>query len=334
MSSKKNITTIGIIGIGRQGSIHYNVLCNLEQENKVKIVGVCDVNTYLYSKIKHPFYTDYKKMLSETRPKLVLICVPNYLHYRITMYSLDLKINVIKEKPLAINLDDATKIIDKATRNKLIVATMQQREYQSLFIKAKQVIKSLGIPINLYYQISVDDHKKSWYWDIEKAGGGSWLNIGWHSIAILQWLLGKVSDINLVSNANGKRAWSYLTDHSSLATLIFNKKYSGVVFVSCVYPKKEVLKINFNEGQLILTKKLLKIRTKNYNKTFILKQKESIVYKKQMEALLYQIKNGSYNMNKDLSVMSIIQKGSNYLLKNSRNIKRLFNEDPFNFHKI
>lgn len=180
MNNLKKIPTIGLIGLGNQGRKHLDSILNLQEKKLVKLVGLCDNSMIDFSNIiKTPFYFDYKDLYLKAKPEIILIATPNYLHKQMSLDALHKNIHVIKEKPLATNYLDAYEILKASQRTGKLIAVTQQRFFSPLFIKAKATIPSLGEMISFSYRFTLNDVAKSWRWDLKKAGGGSWLNMGW-----------------------------------------------------------------------------------------------------------------------------------------------------------
>lgn len=303
---------IAIIGLGNQGKKHFDAIKTIEKKGKVQLVGICDIN----SKISGiPVYSDYKRLLAETKPDVVLISTPNYLHKQIVVDALKRKIDVIKEKPLAMSYVDAREMLQAAIEHNSQLITLQQRFYSPLFIKAKKTISSLGKIVSFSYRFTLNDNKNSWYWDLEKAGGGSWLNMGWHAVSVVQWLIGDTTRISLDWKINNKREWDYKTDHSSLAKVEVGKNIVGFLFLSCAFPKKEEsLKVVCKKGIVYLSRNELKVYS--FAKKRIISEykdysEENEIYFAQLADTIKKINNKKDYLLRDLEKVKIIQAGIN-----------------------
>ncbi|MBI5413861.1 Gfo/Idh/MocA family oxidoreductase [Candidatus Peregrinibacteria bacterium] len=108
-----------IIGAGNMGQNHIRAYLNTPS---VKIVAACDVNQNILNKIRSSYnfkcYPDYKKMVAAEKPDIVSICVPTNYHAETAIYFLDNGINVLLEKPIATDLNQANAILNAAIKNK------------------------------------------------------------------------------------------------------------------------------------------------------------------------------------------------------------------------
>ena len=109
-----------IIGCGRISPNHIAAAI----ENNLNIVALCDVeeskmdttiqNFKLSDETKK--YVDYKEMLQNEKPELVAICTESGKHGQIALDCIDAGTNLIIEKPIALSLEEADLIIERANK--------------------------------------------------------------------------------------------------------------------------------------------------------------------------------------------------------------------------
>ena len=102
-----------LIGCGRIAVNHIKAALN----NHLEIVAVCDVLPEAMETLlaKHGLekdtsikrYTDYQKMLEENDLQLISIATESGIHAQIALDCIDAGVNVIIEKPMAMNMADA-----------------------------------------------------------------------------------------------------------------------------------------------------------------------------------------------------------------------------------
>lgn len=296
---------VAIVGLGHQGKKHLKALTTLQDIGMCQIVGACDISKK--NKIFGiPFFKNYLE-LYELHPEIVVISAPNSFHKQMVLDAFKMGINVIKEKPFAINYDEASIIFKEAKRYKRICAIMQQRQYTDLYRVLKKEIKRSRI-LEFFYRFSLDDTVKSWKWDIDIAGGGVWLNMGWHGLWLIEKLIGDIRTVNLSSKSGGRRRWDYATDHSSIAN-IKTKLTQGMVFLSCVNTKSEYLKLKTQKKTIYYERKKIRIFSKRGIKVYHETHTEEQQYILQMKDLLKRVHKGSYDLKCDLSIMRNVQLG-------------------------
>ena len=106
---------VGVIGIGNMGWHHARVLSLLRDAD---LIGVADPDPDRGQLATEQFgcrwFADYKDMLSEV--EAVCIAVPTLLHHSVGLACLDSGVHVLIEKPIAASQDEATSLIDAASR--------------------------------------------------------------------------------------------------------------------------------------------------------------------------------------------------------------------------
>mgnify|MGYP001340284809 FL=1 len=99
MSNDKKIT-IGIIGMGRIGNVHFN---NLKQINNVEIKTICDIvatSDWLEKYSVREVVKDYHEVLDGPEIQAVLICTPTDLHPEMTIDAANAGKDIFCEKPV------------------------------------------------------------------------------------------------------------------------------------------------------------------------------------------------------------------------------------------
>ncbi|MBC7328025.1 Gfo/Idh/MocA family oxidoreductase [bacterium] len=192
---------IGLIGAGAIANAH---LFAYSQNPLIKEIALADVNEEALARMKANYpkvrktFTDYRRMLEDEAIQIIDICLPHYLHHRVTIDSLSAGKDVICEKPIAITLEEADDMIETARRlGKRLFISMNQR-FMPYHKEAKKLIDEgkIGKPFlavfnimgNAFNEMNAPDHwKGSW----DKAGGGALFDTGYHAIYMMLYFLGK-----------------------------------------------------------------------------------------------------------------------------------------------
>ena len=130
-----------IIGSGRAAINHvYGI-----KENQEQILFCCDLSIEkaksFAEKYGIPNYTDnYREVLQNPEVTSVSICTDHASHAKLTLEALEHNKHVIVEKPIALSLDDAQKMIDLAHEKSLVLAAVSQHRYDKLVREIKQLI--------------------------------------------------------------------------------------------------------------------------------------------------------------------------------------------------
>jgi len=87
-------------------------------------------------------YTDYKLMLEKENLDIVSICTPSKTHCKIALDVANCNVKgIFCEKPIALNLDDADKMIRAFHENNVKVALNHTRTYSPYHRRARELIK-------------------------------------------------------------------------------------------------------------------------------------------------------------------------------------------------
>lgn len=198
-----------IIGAGIMGSHHIRDVTSLEN---CELIGICDNDEAVLDKFDKeydvPKYANYLDALDADNLDAIIISTPHYDHTPISIAALERGIHVLVEKPIAVHVNDARKMIsayEKALEtypNLKFSAMFMQRTYGQ-WRKIKEMIDSgdLGDLIRTTWLIT-DWFRTQYYYDMggwraswEHEGGGVLMNQSPHNLDLYQWLVGMPSQV-------------------------------------------------------------------------------------------------------------------------------------------
>ena len=140
---------IGIIGIGGMGGGHLNMLKNMQQDQNIQIVGVCDVwdkrleHARNALHLPHTYaYKDYRKMLEREDIDEIVIGTPDHWHAPIAIAAMESGKHVYCEKPMTHTLDEAMAMWKTAKRTNRIVQVGSQGCTDAKWHKAGELIQA------------------------------------------------------------------------------------------------------------------------------------------------------------------------------------------------
>jgi UDP-N-acetyl-2-amino-2-deoxyglucuronate dehydrogenase len=109
------ILRIGLIGLGAVGRLHFEAYRQLERG---RVVAVVDSNPSLLDAVRSSSdikcYTDVSDMLTSERIDIACVLTPASSHEKIAALCADHGVHVLCEKPLALTVDSANRMIAKA----------------------------------------------------------------------------------------------------------------------------------------------------------------------------------------------------------------------------
>lgn len=191
-----------LIGCGRISTNHVKAVIN----NKLEFIAVCDIvpehmETVLEknglrgdTSIKR--YTDYKKMIAENKLELVGIATESGIHAEIALYCIDHGINVIIEKPMAMNMKDAEEIIRRSEEKGVKVSACHQNRFNVAVQEMRKALEEGRFGKVSHGSIHVRWNRGKAYYDQAPwrgtwaQDGGALMNQCIHGIDLLRWMMG------------------------------------------------------------------------------------------------------------------------------------------------
>jgi len=194
--ANKGPVKVGIIGSQFEADIHAFSLGAVPET--AELVAVASPTpghaTGLAKKYNIPrVFTDHKKMLAEKDIELVTIAAPNYLHARMTIDIANAGKHVVCEKPLCMTLEEADIMLDTCRKKGVLLLYAEELFFTPKYVKAKEMADQ-GAFGRVYLVKQSEKHfgpHAAWFWDVEKSGGGVFMDMGCHGIAFCHWFLGR-----------------------------------------------------------------------------------------------------------------------------------------------
>lgn len=236
-----------LIGCSRIASNHVKAAKN----NKLDILAVCDVfadkmpliieKEGLHSGVRQ--YTDYKEMVVKEKPDLISIATGSLTHAEMALFCIERGINVIVEKPIAMSITDADKIVEAAKKNNVKVCVCHQNRFNTAVQELKKAVEqgrfgrmSHGT-LHVRWNRSQSYYSQSPWRGTWAQDGGCLMNQCIHGIDLLIWLLG--GEVSRVYGTTRKQLHDYLeAEDVGLAILQFkNGVIAAVEGTVNVFPK-------------------------------------------------------------------------------------------------
>lgn len=260
-----------LIGCGRISPNHIAAAL----DNNLEIAALCDIDPTKIDNLMSKFslsnntkrYIDYQDMLLKEKPDLVAICTESGKHSAIALDCIDNGINLIIEKPIALSLEDADKIIERAKKKNVKVCACHQNRFNKCIQKIKEALEDGRFGRLLYGTAHVrwnrgnDYYQQALWRGTWEQDGGALMNQCIHNIDLLRWIMGdKISEV--VGVTDNLMHSSIETEDFGMAIIKFaNGSYGFVEGTTNVYPK------NLEETLYIFGEKgTVKVGGKSVNK--------------------------------------------------------------------
>lgn len=191
-----------LIGCGRISTNHIKAAMN----NKLEIIAVCDIVPKNMEKLleNHGLgeeraikrYTDYKQMIKENEIELISIATESGLHAEIALYCIENNVHVIIEKPMAMSIAEADKIIALAAEKNVRVSACHQNRFNIAVQQMRKALEDGRFGKISHGSIHVRwNRNKNYYEQAPWRGtwaqdGGALMNQCIHGIDLLRWMMG------------------------------------------------------------------------------------------------------------------------------------------------
>ena len=195
-----------LIGCGRISTNHVKAVVN----NKLEFVAACDVVPEHIENVlaKHGLendtsikrYTDYKKMIEENEIELVGIATESGLHAEIALYCIEHGINCIIEKPMAMSIEDADKIIKLSEEKGVKVSACHQNRFNVAVQEMRKALEAGRFgklshgSIHVRWNRNQDYYTQAPWRGTWAQDGGALMNQCIHGIDLLRWMMGNEID--------------------------------------------------------------------------------------------------------------------------------------------
>ena len=191
-----------VVGCGHIGKRHAEMV---KREEGAELVALCDIRPQEELGIENypvPFFSNMSDLLQAgLNLDVINICVPNGLHAQLAIQALETGHHVVIEKPMALTLADAEKVVYTSLKYRKQVFCVMQNRYSPPSVWIKEMVESgrLGkiymVQLNCYWNRDDRYYKPGgWHGDAQLDGGTLFTQFS-HFIDIMYWLFGDICNI-------------------------------------------------------------------------------------------------------------------------------------------
>ena len=191
----------GLIGCGRVAPRHAQSFAELADARLVAVADVIESRAQRFAKeYRADAYTDYRRLLERRDIDVVNICTPSGLHAQMAIEAMQAGKHVIVEKPMAMNLRDADRMIATEQATGVTLCVILQNRYNPPMQDLRRVVDEGKLGRLLLGNATVRWFRPQEYYEDGWHGtytldGGALMNQSIHHIDALQWLMGDVESV-------------------------------------------------------------------------------------------------------------------------------------------
>jgi predicted dehydrogenase len=263
---------LAMVGTGIRGISFWGKRVVDNYSDIVEFVGLCDINPgRLELAKKHmgvncPVYTDFVKMMQETKPELVIVTTMDSNHDEFIIKGMEMGADVLTEKPMTTDEIKSQAILDAEKRTGKTCTVGFNYRYGTLFsaIKEQMVKKPVGeitsVDFNWYLNVY---HGASYFrrWHGERDKGGTlFVHKSTHHFDLLNWFLdsdpvevtayGDLEHYGINNPFSGENCrncphtdkcdyyWDITKDQHAMELYVKNEKYDGYIRDNCLWRKE------------------------------------------------------------------------------------------------
>lgn len=187
---------VGVIGVGSIADLAH--LPNYKKHPDVELTAVVDFNVDRARAVADKYgvpnvYSDVAEMFQAHQLDAVSICTPNTSHVPLALKAIEHGADVLLEKPLSTDYNEALQLVEAAKANNRICMIGMPHRFRNEARVLKQFVDE-GELGDLYYVKAKILRRRGtptgWFTDKAKSGGGPLMDIGVHALDVAWWITG------------------------------------------------------------------------------------------------------------------------------------------------
>ena len=264
---------VGLIGCGKIAHAH---IPYIRSYKGATIVGVCDSRLEQAEGLARQFniskvYREPVTLLDAQRPDVVHILTPPQTHAEIGIAAMEAGAHVLVEKPMAVSLEEADRMVATAQRMGVHLCVDHNRLFDPVMLQTKQMIargelgEVVGVEafqgyVRIQSSATSDGLASEGDW-VSRLPGGLLQNIAPHPISLL---LAFMPEAKLVSVATKQTAFAPGTPFEEVRVIFEGERGLGLLTFSLspqpylnyltIYGSQASLQLNLNNNTLIVYK--------------------------------------------------------------------------------
>lgn len=233
-----------IIGCGRILKKHLDAF---KQISDAEVVALCDKNPSTAKqwadKLGVSFYSDYNEMFDKERFDVVSVLTDSGTHASIVLDIAKYKRHIIVEKPMALRLEDADRMIEACEKNSIRLFVVKQNRYNKAIQHTRKAVDSGRLGKLVMGTVRVRWKRTQEYYDQADWRGTWWgdggvlTNQASHHIDLLEWMMGEVESVMCMT---ATQLANIETEDTAVAILRFRSGALGAIEATTAIRPKDL----------------------------------------------------------------------------------------------
>jgi 2-alkyl-3-oxoalkanoate reductase len=256
---------VGLVGCGRIARTHARYVQGL---SFAQLAAVCDPVESAAKSLAEDFkvpahYGDLRQMLAEAKLDAVHVLTPPATHAQVAIAAMEAGAHALVEKPMALDLSEAEKMVAVARRTGRTLAVDHNRWFDPVVQRARDLLTSgaLGdlVGVDVVQGAAVEEvqafasgSKRHWSADLP---GGVMHNLAPHPAYLLRNFVGKIDAVHVCSLRDGEvlqELRAVVSGERCLGTMTISLRGRPFTNTVRLAGTKKTVEINLNNMTLVL----------------------------------------------------------------------------------
>lgn len=270
---------VAVIGCGAWGRNHLRVLSEIP---RAKLIAAADINQEVLVKVKEKYgiqvYSDYTEMLKDKSIDAVTICTPSITHTKIALDTIKSGKDLLVEKPMTINVEEAMKILNLAREFNVKLMVGHIERYNPAVQRVKKIVEEGRIG-----NIILLSSKRVSRWPERIGDVGVIRDLAIHDLDLMRYITGlEPTEIYAVAGSLKHK----FEDHANII-MKFNDNPTAIIEANWITPKKiRELTVTGSEGRVIIDYITQETIIEDYNGVYIPNIQYEEPLKKELEKFI------------------------------------------------
>ncbi len=203
---------LGVIGFGHIGRIHCEAA---QQVGGAKLATVATSHPEEVRRLYGPDVKtcdSYSDLVRDRTLDAVVVCTPTYLHEVYVLAAVTQGLHVLCEKPFALDLTAAHRMLEGARQNKVVLMIAQVLRFWPPYVRIKEAVDSgeIGTVQGITaYRLAQYPPWGDWFRDPQKSGGVLF-DMQVHDVDFVYWLLRAPEEVYAAGVRSATGSWDHV----------------------------------------------------------------------------------------------------------------------------
>jgi len=250
----------GLLGLGTIGKVHKSAYDRIMSErDDVKVEAYFDLCPENFEGIENArTYTDLDEFFEKEAANLdfVDICLPTFMHKDVSIKAMNAGLNVICEKPMALNYEDAQQMckVAEETGKTLMVAHCVRFRLELKKLKEYIDKEPLGKLVSVRYATcgrGLPNGQNNWFKN-KALSGGPIFDVSVHDVDNIQFLVGMPESLSAIATpTGGESAYTAIAVNYQYKNGICVNLQSDWALPASKHNNGKTIRLNFENGYVI-----------------------------------------------------------------------------------